>query len=206
MNIYLIELGSSITQIRSILELTQEEFAEKIGISRPTLLKIEKDSNKLTKVIALSMFTALSAEFESHKRNIASVNPKDYQDKESVLKFAKDVLSSMGSLFSKSNLTTLISTTSTLSAVTRNVLVGVVSGPLLVAVGITSLIKKYLKGNEQAEKVVENEVNSNTVMYLLESAQNLVEKKEKECLHYFKLNSWNPLEFVTLLENGEIDK
>ena len=67
MNQYLVILGTNIPEIRNVMNLTQEELANMMGVSRPTIVKLEQDPSKLSKALAYALFGSVT--FEIKKKN-----------------------------------------------------------------------------------------------------------------------------------------
>lgn len=59
MNHYLTTLGARLPRIRKELGLTQQEMADLIGVSRPTICKVEKDPLMMSPLVAQSMFQGI---------------------------------------------------------------------------------------------------------------------------------------------------
>jgi DNA-binding XRE family transcriptional regulator len=84
MNGYLLMLGGNFPEIRKILNLTQEDLANKMGLSRPTIVKIEQDPSKLTKTISFAFFVSVTYEINKRIREIGNIKPQDYANLENL--------------------------------------------------------------------------------------------------------------------------
>jgi DNA-binding XRE family transcriptional regulator len=87
MNGYLLMLGGNFPEIRKILNLTQEDLANKMGVSRPTIVKIEQDPSKLTKAISYAFFVCITYEINRRIREIGNIKPQDYANLENLDRF-----------------------------------------------------------------------------------------------------------------------
>ena len=70
MNLYLTHLASQLPKIRQQLDITQEDLSKLMGISRPTLVKVEKEYEKFTHAMAICLYVAITAQLEKDKRLI----------------------------------------------------------------------------------------------------------------------------------------
>ena len=91
MNNYLLSLGSSFTDIRQILNLTQEDLANLIGVSRPTIVKIEQDPSRLTRTVAYAFFISVSYELQKRKIEVEKIDPEKYKTPEAMDAFVNAI-------------------------------------------------------------------------------------------------------------------
>lgn len=83
MDKYLYHLGSKVVEIRKLLHFTQEDFSKLIGISRPTLINIEREPSRLTKTIGLAFVSSLFYEIRRRQEESYNVNYVDWDDEKS---------------------------------------------------------------------------------------------------------------------------
>ena len=74
MNYYITGLGSQISEIRNLLGWTQEDLAEKIGISRSSIVKIENDPTSMKKYIAFSLYLVVTDEVKRRKNEAKRID------------------------------------------------------------------------------------------------------------------------------------
>ena len=213
MNSYLLKLGSNMSDIRNSLSYTQEEFANLLGISRPTVIKIEQDPTKMTKNIAMALFTGTEAVIEENKYKLSTIDPNNYANAENAIKLISTVGSSAA----------ILSTGTLLASIATLPIMGL-SGILLGATSFAALSgfinkrKKNSKVTKETEgELVENAQKSididklkelwdvQTANKILNAAKDSINKKEKECLLYFELEEWNSRIFMKKINDGEID-
>jgi len=84
MNYYLIGIGAQISEIRELLGWNQQQLAEKIGVSRSTLVRIEKNPNNIKKYIAHSLYLVVYKEIEDRKEKLEEIN-FETEDKDNLL-------------------------------------------------------------------------------------------------------------------------
>ncbi|OHX51663.1 helix-turn-helix domain-containing protein [Planococcus faecalis] len=213
MNSYLLKLGSNMSDIRNSLSFTQEEFANLLGVSRPTIIKIEQDPTKMTKNIAMALFTGTEAIVEENKYKLSDIDPNNYANAESAVKLIAKIGSSAAIL-----------STGTLIASFAAIPIMGLSSILLGASSFAALsgfINKKKKNSkvtkdtegelvEKARKSIDldklNELwNAQTANKILNAAKDSIYKKEKECLLYFELEEWSSRIFLKKINDGEID-
>lgn len=213
MNHYLLKLGSNFSDLRNTLSYTQEEFAKLLGVSRPTIIKIEQDPTKMTKNTALALFTGIQAIIEENIYSLKSIDPTNYQTADSAIKLIAKVGSS-AAILSTGTLLTSIAT----------IPVAGMSGILLGATSFAALSgfinkrkKKSKDAKEDESKLIENVQksidldklkdlwNAQTADKILNAAKDSILKKEKECLALFELEEWNSRIFLEKINEGEID-
>lgn len=212
MNGYLLELGSNMSDIRNSLSYTQEEFANLLGVSRPTIIKIEQDPTKMTKNIAMALFVGTEAIIEENKYRLMNINPENYADAESAIKLISNVSSSAA----------ILSTGTLLASIAALPIMGL-SGILLGATSFAALSgfinkrKKHSKATKETEgdlaKIAQKNIDLDklkelwdvqTANKILNAAKESINKKEKECLAYFDLEEWNSRLFLKKINEGEI--
>ncbi|OXS74244.1 helix-turn-helix domain-containing protein [Domibacillus enclensis] len=209
MNRYLLELGSNISNIRNCLSFTQEEFAQALGISRPTVIKIEQDPTKMTKNIALAMFVAVQAEIETNKQALDSMKTSDYANPEKAIKLISGVASGA----------TMVSSGALTVGIASLPLAGLIGlGTAMSTVGnVLNKLKKNKKSEEesneelkQLQKKIDIESlkglwNEQTAEKIINMAKENLIKKEKECLACFDLERWSNKEYVERIIEGSVE-
>lgn len=80
MNQYIYKLGTQLGDIRKLLNWSQEDLAKKTGVSRPTILNIEKDPAKMSKTIALALVTVVVYEIGERTRYLERANYALWKD------------------------------------------------------------------------------------------------------------------------------
>ena len=91
MNGYLFFIGSNMAEMRRVMNLTQEELSVLMGVSRPTVIKLEQDPSKMTKALGFALFGALVIEMKARKRRVEEINPAEYGSAERIGSFVEDV-------------------------------------------------------------------------------------------------------------------
>ncbi|PPD50711.1 MAG: hypothetical protein CTY12_09270 [Methylotenera sp.] len=207
-NKFLIELGIHLPEIRNQFSLTQEEFSSLLGISRPTLIKIEQDPTRLTKTIAMTLYVAVQYLIEKDKVMLNNLKPENYEKVDSVPQLLQTIAS-----------TTSISSSSILGGT-----IGVLGGKVLSNVSMSSIgsflgkIKKKSTSEDSGAlehsslksellKSIDFEAlskvwDNKSASALIENNLSAVNKKEKNCLQFFNLESWNVIEFMNQLEES----
>ena len=91
MNNYLQSLGSQITEIRQILEVSQVDLANMMGVSRPTIVKLEQDPSKLNVALSYALFGSVSYRIHKRIKETEAINPIDYQDSKRMFIFIETI-------------------------------------------------------------------------------------------------------------------
>jgi DNA-binding XRE family transcriptional regulator len=190
-------LGAQISTIREIMQWTQEDLSNLLGISRPVLINIEKDPTKLSKTVAFALFTVTSSEFSKRKQLvIKEIEIVDFTDEFTAYESLKDVK------WGEKPLWPLI-----ITGLGASLVFGPVLGPLAVAYS-------YLSGGKNKDSVLFEEKNisvpkklpKESKTELKKSVIEVLDNKEKEVLKCFGLDSWDSGEFVRLIEMGELEQ
>lgn len=190
MNGYLLLLGSNISEVRQILNLTQEELAIKMGISRPTIVKLEQDPSKLTKIWAFAFFVAVSHEMQKRTNSINNLNPKDYKNIESVGNFVDAV--KKASMLSSGSLVTIGALVGGLTPLGSGI------GKIIATVGAIGLVKS-LK-NKVSDEVTWDEEKAQKI---IEGIKKKLLEDQNKVLNCFQLTSFDTFQFVSRVEEGE---
>jgi transcriptional regulator with XRE-family HTH domain len=91
MNQYLVILGTNIPEIRNVMNLTQEELANMMGVSRPTIVKLEQDPSKLSKALAYALFGSVTFEIKKRIKQVQSIDHSKYDSIEKLGIFVTDL-------------------------------------------------------------------------------------------------------------------
>lgn len=92
MNSYLKNIGSNLKELRTAVNWTQKDLANKIGISRYTVVNIEKDSTEITKTMALALYCTVRYELNNRRKKIEELDLENIVDKENMEKMKKTLL------------------------------------------------------------------------------------------------------------------
>lgn len=191
MNRYLYYLGTNTSKIRQVLNLTQEDLAKLMGVSRPTIVKLEKEPDKMTRTLALALFGIVAIEIKKRLRNIKEINPADYKDIDKI-----------------GLLTEELKATSFLSIVNLGITVTKGLGGLVP--GISTIISEGLKHGWKSLKGKGIDIIKDSVHWDAEQAKKVIEsveqqllEDEKTLLEYFKLEAFDIELFGEELEKGE---
>ena len=96
MNGYLFYIGSNMAEVRRVMNLTQEELSGLMGVSRPTVIKLEQDPSKMTKALGFALFGAVVIEMQARKRRVEKISPYEYRSAERIGSFVEDVREASG--------------------------------------------------------------------------------------------------------------
>ncbi|MGG3557845.1 helix-turn-helix domain-containing protein [Peribacillus frigoritolerans] len=190
MNNYLLLLGNNISEVRQILNLTQEDLAHKMGVSRPTIVKLEQDPNRLTKTLAFAFFIAVSYEMNIRIKNVKNLNPKEYKNPDRLKKFIDEI--------KKSSLLPIgaISTAATFSL---GGLIPGIGAIIASAAGATSILNSLKKKSPEDLKWDEEKAKK-----MIEEVQKKLLEDQRKIVVCFQLNALEIEQFVEKIDEGEI--
>ncbi|MER2078073.1 helix-turn-helix domain-containing protein [Psychrobacillus psychrotolerans] len=194
MNNYLMMLGSNFTEIRQLLNLTQEELASKMGVSRPTIVKIEQDPSRLTKALAFAFFVAISYEIKKRIKEVKQINPSAYKTPETLNTFIKVVSGS-----------SLLSVGAIATTATRGL--GAVLPGIGVVIATAAGVKwglKALKSNNKIDLEQNIKWDEEKAKKVLEEIQKKLLEDQTRLLSYLELNSLDVSQFVEKIISNEI--
>ena len=97
MNNYIFSIATNVTEVRKIFDITQDYLAEMMGVSRPTVVKIEKDPSKMTKALAFAYFCGVTIEINKRIDNVKNIKPSDYKSKKDLQNLSLDIYRIVGS-------------------------------------------------------------------------------------------------------------
>lgn len=209
MNTYLINLASKLPHIRQVLDITQDEISKIMGISRPTLVKVEQHPDKFTHSMALCLFVAVTAQLEKDKILINQFKGENY-DTES--KFEDLILKSQRlTTFSTANLTGTMAALAVLPTPFKK------KGLILLAGGVLAGIKgaQYLMNNKkkkdnldaeskETEEITNNEDTEKYAHEYIKYLEQQLVEKESLCLLAFQISEWNSLKLIENIQNSSI--
>lgn len=170
-NSYITELGMHFKDIRNLMNWTQKDIADKLGISRNTVINIEQNPTTMKKTIAYSLYLVVITELDKRKDRAENI---DYS------KINTDDKEEIKSTFYKLGLTGTLLSSGILLPALVTILGGAVGGLL----GIFSSQKK---------KSIED-LNSEEIKMITEKSIAKIEEKIED---YFGLDDlYNSREFV----------
>lgn len=180
-NPYLIGLGSQFSKIREIMDWTQEDLAIAVGVSRPVITNIEKSPEKLTKAIALALFTVVSGEYKKRCQEIeTAINETIWTDENSVRKTMKETY------WGRKDLATII--------ITIGISMPVASLLGLAAYGIfAGTLKKLISQTPKWVNLTKNDIYKEVVI----PSKVLLSQKEDELLNCFGIEKLEPELFLS---------
>jgi transcriptional regulator with XRE-family HTH domain len=191
MNGYLLFLGSNISEIRQILSLTQEELAKMMGVSRPTIVKLEQDPSKMTKALAFALFGATAIEMKKRLKSVKAINPKDYKDIEKIGVLAENLKSSAALSISNMGMVAARGLGTLIPGIGSVISSGLKNGWKSVKDSAVSNLKENANwGEDKAEKIID-------------SVERKLHEDEKRLLEYFKLTALDIELFGEAMEKGE---
>lgn len=91
MNNYLQSLGSQITEIRQILEISQVDLANMMGVSRPTIVKLEQDPSKLNIALAYALFGSVAYDIYKRIQKTETLDPNQYKETGQMLGYLEKI-------------------------------------------------------------------------------------------------------------------
>jgi transcriptional regulator with XRE-family HTH domain len=191
MNNYLVFIGSNISEMRRILNLTQEDLSKMMGVSRPTIVKLEQDPDKMTKALAFALFGAIAIDIKKRLKDIKSINPNDYRD-----------IDRIGLLIEQ------LKTSSSLSISSMGTIATFGLGKMIPGIG--SLVSSGLKNGWKTvkDKTITN-IKENVqwdikkAELIIESVERKLSEDEKKLLECFNLESFQIELFGEEMEKGE---
>ena len=104
MNPFLFNMATQLRELRELMNWKQEDLASAIGISRPSVIAIERDPSRLDKTVALAIFSVVAAELGERRDKLKalSFNQWGQIDKTEGLIAALATLGLTGRFFGKS--------------------------------------------------------------------------------------------------------
>ena len=191
MNAYLLMLGGQVSEIRKILNLTQDDLAKMMGVSRPTIVKIEQDPSKLSKALAYALFGSVAVEFQKRIRKLDVISPDGYQK-----------VDQLGGLMTDLQEATSISTTNLSKTVTLKMGQFIPGIGTLISTGLKvgfrglkgasiGLLKESIKWDEEKAKRI------------IEIVRNHMQDNYDELLKCFNIEALEIEYFGIALEQGE---
>jgi len=182
MNNYLLRLGWKLVEIRGVLNWTQDELAKRIGVSRPVIVKIEKDASRMSKNIVLAMFVAIKGELQIRKRKILEF------ESSTEIKEIKKQMDDLG--ITNSSLRTIVPF---MGGILWGTAIGYATNliPILFPSLAQNNVDHYQKNYTESSKELES---------VLEEIIDRIDLKLKEV---FELERFEPGELLNAIDNGE---
>ncbi|AQQ54751.1 helix-turn-helix domain-containing protein [Planococcus lenghuensis] len=194
MNHYLLSLGGSFAEIRQVLNLTQDDLANLIGVSRPTIVKIEQDPSRLTKTVAYAFFVAISYELQKRIEEVEKIDPEQYKDPESIYPFANKIkgasVLSTGAIVTISGLAT--------GALLPGIGLAFAAAAGLKYASLKQKMKDDLRGKVELEKWDENKAR-----IIIEEVKKKLSEDRKRVTSYFQIGDLNTVCFVKKVKESE---
>lgn len=82
MNVYLVGVGSQVFKIRNLLNLSQQTLSEKMGVSRPIIINIEKDPTNMTLAAIMGLYVVSFGEIVMKRKKLEELNYDLWDKKE----------------------------------------------------------------------------------------------------------------------------
>ena len=192
MNNYLLLLGNNFAEVRQLLNLTQEDLANKMGVSRPTIVKIEKDPSRLTNTLAFAFFIAVSYDLKSRIKKVKKIESSDYKSPDKIKNFIEELKKS--SLLPIGTLVTVIT-------ISIGGVIPVLSAAAIAAgvAGIKYGIKSRKKNPQDEQQIKWDEEKAEKI---LEEVQKKLLEEQKKVLSCFQLNELEIEQFVNKIDKG----
>ncbi|MHC0037738.1 helix-turn-helix domain-containing protein [Pseudoneobacillus sp. C159] len=188
MNSYLLMLGSSIPEIRLILGLSQDELANMIGISRPTVIKIEQDPSKLTKTFAFALFVVVANELKKRTRKLEEIRINDDMDGAEVVSYVMNEIYKVHHPSWPSTIGDAI---------------GGTAGAI-----IATMLKSLAKNKSTTYSVSKQKIlwDQEMTKKTLDSVKKTFSEEKTRILNFFQITDFNIEQFVKKVEDGEEGK
>ena len=78
MNTFLYKMAIHLRELRELMNWKQEDLAKHVGISRPSLIAIEKEGEKLDRTVALAIFSVVASEIAERREKLESLSFLDW--------------------------------------------------------------------------------------------------------------------------------
>lgn len=201
MNNYLLLIGTNFGEVRQLLNLTQEDLANRMGVSRPTIVKIEQDPSRLTKTLAFAFFVAVTYEMKSRIKKVKELDPKVYKSPDKLKKFVEEI--KITSWLPAG----AIVTAATLGLGSLGLIPGI--GAVIAATAGAAGIKNGLKSLRNKKDVpddVKQQINwdEEKARRIIEEVQKKLLEDQKKVLRGFQLNALDIEQFVEKIDEGEL--
>lgn len=186
MNVYLIGVGSQISKIRDLLNLTQQALAEKMGVSRPVIINIEKDPTNMSLTVLMALYVVAFGEIAIKRKEVENLNYDLWDKDEAREKLIENIIEAG---VDKKLILTALATTS-LAMATNYLLI-----PSALIGGAVSLFSKPSRGKD------ENKIKKNDIKKLVLDSINLIEKDLCSC---FNVQEPKLEYFLENIKNGDL--
>lgn len=181
MNNYLFEVGSHFKDIRTLLGWTQEDVAEKIGVSRNTIVNIERNPANMKKNIAYSFYLEIYKEIYDREEYAQDINKNKLKsNKNNEIKQIFNKIGLTGSVMSKPTLIPVV--VAALGSMAK-------TSSLLNLFGVKDSTEAALESIETKE--------------LLDLINKSLEQIKAQISGELKISDiYQPIEFIRNIENG----
>ena len=197
MNNYLHSLGSQITEIRQILEISQVDLANMMGVSRPTVVKLEQDPSKLNIALAYALFGSVAYRTFKRIKETENIDPSEYQESKKMFDFLEVIGKYSGV------------DVSSLKRLTSNAFIALSKKVPTISISSVSLIwNAFNRGKVKKESVSSAEEVGKEMNWSLEAAKIMKEVTLNKLYsdHETLLSIFNLKEFSIIAFNEEIEK
>lgn len=184
MNIYLIGVGSQVSKIRDLLNLSQQALSERMGVSRPIISNIEKDPTNMTITVLMALYVVAFGEVETRRSKLEKLDYSLWDKKEK----RKNLIESIIEVGIDKKVIA-----STLSSNIKMPELGFFAAGLINPISIVGQLVEYFSRPGEVEK--DSKVKKEDMERLVLQSVNLL---EKELCAYFNLEKPS---IVSLLEN-----
>lgn len=171
MNMYLISVGSQVFKMRDLLNLPQQTLAEKMGVSRPVIINIEKDPTNMTLTTLMALYVVVFGEIAMKRK---SVKDLDYDLWDKSEKRESLIESIIKSGVDKKLISAALGTNSLANGIIAGNYALIPSGLIS---NVISLFSKPSKGKN------ENKINKNDIKKLALDSINLIESDLCSCFN-----------------------
>ena len=184
----LVEIGLHMQNIRELFSWNQDEFALRLGVSRPTISNAERQPDKLSKTVALAMFLVVTAELE-HRKQVVH-NFKESNVKREVEKVVAEQLKKWGTSVPNSITSGLGSRTSAFLSPAGLSIAGKIAGKIA-----GTLADSVLSIKQMTDK---DDIDTNREKIIKYQTDLLVMIEEKLLLYFGTLDA---VQFIQSLES-----
>ena len=184
MNTFLYKMAIHLRELRELMNWKQEDLAKHIGISRPSLIAIEKDGDKLDKTVALAIFSVVASEIAERREKLESLSFLDWTQPAR----QASLIAELGGLGLTGRFFGVSAAVSCVSAISPGL-------------GITSFLGAKLASFLSKPKTnTYPEISPEQFRVISQNSFNLLEEKVKTCLG---IETWDVREFRRKMEDAE---
>lgn len=184
MNTFLYNMATHLRELRELMNWKQEDLAKHVGISRPSLIAIEKDPARLDKTVALAIFSVVASEIAERREKLESLSFLDWSQPDQ----QASLIGTLGAI----GLTGRFLGLSAALFCTNAIIPGL---------GLTGLLGAKLASYLSKPKTnVSPEISPEQLRAISQNSFNLLEEKVKICLC---VETWDIREFRRKMESAE---